>query len=186
LSLATLKYVFYVRERHDQTVPDTPDMGRNYRYGLWRPARNHLYPPGMRGLPFIVWWVMHYLGIFANRDYSIFVAYDSSLLIHRSVVFPRYFRFPFMTDSDLQIGDTWTHPEYRRQGLAAYAMLKILETHHAPGRRFWYVVEEDNVPSIKVIEKAGFIKHGYGRRGRRAGLRILGTFDLETVCQGSL
>ena len=83
-------------------------------------------PPGMHGVPFGVWWIFHNLHLFANRGYAILVIYDGDRLIHRSCVFPRYPRFPFMRDSDLQIGDTWTDPSYRGRGIATLAIREVL------------------------------------------------------------
>lgn len=61
-----------------------------------------------------------------------------------------------MDDCDLQIGDTWTAPRYRGQGIALRSLRIILKTEYQPGRRFWYVVDAHNSQSIRVAEKAGF------------------------------
>ncbi len=79
-------------------------------------------PAGVRGVSFYVWRAFHAAHVFANRDYALLVIYDGDRLVHRSCVFPRYPRFPFMRDDDLQIGDIWTDPDYRGQGLATRAI----------------------------------------------------------------
>jgi RimJ/RimL family protein N-acetyltransferase len=48
-----------------------------------------------------------------------------------------------------------------------------------PERRFWYVVEDANVASIRVIEKAGFILTGIGKRVPRLGIGLLGYYVIE-------
>jgi len=78
----------------------------------------------------------------------------------------------------LQIGDTWTMPEYRGKGLATFAIRKILEKFQKSGRCFWYVVEENNLPSIRVIEKSGFLLKGKGIRTKRLGISLLGRFEM--------
>ena len=100
-------------------------------------------------------------------------------MIHRSGIFPGYFRFPFMAADDLQIGDTWTQPEYRGQGLATFAIQKIAEAFRKPGRTFWYVVEQENRASIRAVEKAGFEMLGEGNRTKRFGIRALGAYIIQ-------
>jgi RimJ/RimL family protein N-acetyltransferase len=136
-------------------------------------------PDGVRLNPFAVWWAFHYARIFSNREYGVFSIFRDNMMIHRSCIFPGYFRFPFMSKDDLQIGDTWTSPNYRKQGLATFALSKICEIFAKPKRTFWYVVEEGQYPSIRVVEKTGFKKIGEGRRTKRFGLSILGSFVME-------
>jgi RimJ/RimL family protein N-acetyltransferase len=119
---------------------------------------------------------MHYLRLLANRDYSILLVYQGDEIVHRSCVFPRYLRFPFMSKNDLQIGDTWTTPSHRSRGLATFAIRKILELHQKPERRFWYLVDERNQASAGVVKKAGFVQVGRGEKRPRFGLRIIGAY----------
>ena len=152
-----------------------------FQHRLWRPSLFAVKPAGLPLMPFVVWWIFHQLRVFANRDYGIFVVYDGLRLIHRSCIFPRYFRFPFMSKDDLQIGDTWTDPSYRGQGLAKFGLQEAVRQSGQPGRRFWYVVDDDNAPSINVVETAGFTANGEVRRTRRCGLRLLGGFVVENA-----
>lgn len=145
---------------------------------LWKPSRAKVRPPHLPIFPFGVWWLFHQLRVFTTQDYCVLLIFDGSLLVHRSCAFPRYFRFPFMGKIDLQIGDTWTHPEHRGQGLATYATYRILQLCNKAQRSFWYLVPEDNVASIRVVEKVGFTRVGRGCRKRRWGLSTLGTFSI--------
>lgn len=154
-------------------------LDRRYRFSLWRPSATHIMPRGTPAMPFGAWWAMHQLHLFGNRDYSLLLIDDGDKLVHRSCVFPRYVRFPFMGKCDLQIGDTWTAEEHRGKNLAVFAARKVLELHHKPGRRFWYVTSDANGPSIRVAQKAGFALAGKGRRISRWGLRPLGAFVME-------
>lgn len=146
---------------------------------LWRPTLGNLRPDGLGGKVFLVWWLMHHLHLFANRDYSLLLVYHAGKLSHRSCVFPRYFRFPFMAKQDLQIGDTWTDENHRGKGLATFALRCIVENLRQPGRRFWYVTSEDNIASIRACEKAGFRQVATSRRTSRLGTKWLGAFVLE-------
>ncbi len=174
-----MSYLFYVQSS-DLGFPLVSDsLDSHYRCELWRPTLGKLVPYGFPKVPFIFWWSFHYLHVFSNHDYAVFIAYDSDRVIHRSCVFPRYFRFPFMAQNDLQIGDTWTHPDHHGKGLAVFAIRKIVETLRMPDRTFWYVVEQDNLASIRVVEKAGFKLVGKGNRIKRFGVKALGAYIIQ-------
>jgi RimJ/RimL family protein N-acetyltransferase len=149
-----------------------------YRCEVWRPEVFRFNAKGMPAFPFVMWWIFHMLHVFANRDYGLFIIRCGGKVIHRSVITPRYFRFPFMAADDIQIGDTWTEPKERGKGLATIALESILMTPSSRRRTCWYVVESDNQASIRVVEKAGFTLVGRGIRTRRFGLGILGRFVL--------
>jgi RimJ/RimL family protein N-acetyltransferase len=155
--------------------PAAPD---GYTCEMWRPELLRLVPMGLPLFPFAVWWLFHMLHVFANRDYAIFIIRHAGKLVHRSVITPRYFRFPFMSAVDLQVGDTWTDPAERGKGLATLALESIIRAPSFCKRTCWYVVEPDNRASIRVVEKAGFTLVGSGNRTRRFGLGVLGEFVL--------
>jgi RimJ/RimL family protein N-acetyltransferase len=121
--------------------------------------------------------------VFANREYAIVAIRRGGKLVHRSVIAPPYFRFPFMAAADIQVGDTWTDPAERGKGLAAIALACIIKMPSPCERTCWYVVEHGNGASIRVVEKAGFIFAGNGIRTRRFGLGILGNFLLTRVAR---
>lgn len=148
---------------------------------LWRPSLRDIAPRGVIGKSFKVWWLFHHLRLFANRDYALFVIYHEGMLVHRSGVYPGYLRFPFMAPDDLQIGNTWTSPHERGRGLASAAIAEIIRLLARPGRNFWYLVESENVASIRVVERAGFRLAGVGERRPRLGLRFLGAFYLNNI-----
>jgi RimJ/RimL family protein N-acetyltransferase len=101
-------------------------------------------------------------------------------LVHRSSVFPKYVRFPFMKDEDVQVGDTWTEPAERGKGLAVAALVTAARRVLRPGTSLWYVTTADNVASIRVARSAGLARVGTGIRTRRFGLRLLGDFRMTT------
>ncbi|HEB76088.1 MAG TPA: N-acetyltransferase [Nitrospirae bacterium] len=172
-----MEYLFYRKDSEDIDRVE-PDLDDRYAFRLWHPAVSSIVPAGMPLMPFAAWWMMHYLHIFRNRDYGLLLVYCGDELVHRSGIFPGYFRFPFMSRDDLQIGDTWTHPAHVRRGLASFALRRILLSKAQAGRTFWYVVRRGNASSIRVVEKAGFVKAGEGLRVKRLGLRILGSFRI--------
>lgn len=177
-----MSHLFYINDPQYHSNPLKSSSVESYSFVLWSPTTLKIRPAGLYESHFIVWWIMHYLKVFANNDYSLFLVYDGPNLIHRSCIFPKYFRFPFMAEIDLQIGDTWTDSHCRNKGIATMAISEIVKLTQKPNRIFWYIVEEDNIPSIKVIEKSGFVKYGYGRRRKRFGLPMLGFFEIESLC----
>jgi RimJ/RimL family protein N-acetyltransferase len=96
--------------------------------------------------------------------------------VHYSAFTPRYWRFPFLRDGDLQIGDTWTEFSHRGRGIALFALLEIIRINRKPGRTFWYVVNELNAPSIRVVEKAAFSLVEKGTFVVPFGIKLLGSY----------
>jgi len=173
-------YLFYARDSQRNVPLLQPSFAEPYSFILWSPAAHKVLPAGISEPRFIIWWMMHHLGVFATENYKLFLVYDRLNLIHRSCIFPKYFRFPFMSKLDLQIGDTWTDPGYRNKGVATAAIESIVNLNQRSSRRFWYVVEEGNHASIRAIEKAGFSRHGRGSRKKRVGLQVLGFFEIQS------
>lgn len=176
-----MKYLFYRLDSiiNSKIQEKKPLPDKRFNAMLWKPTSLEIIPKGIPWLPFGVWWIMHHLHIFTNRDYSLYLIYIGYNLIHRSVITPRYFRFPFMDKDDLQIGDTWTATTYSGKGLATFAIQMVCQLHMKPSRRFWYLVEETNLPSIRAVEKVGFTKVGEGNRIKRFGLSILGAYNIQ-------
>ena len=151
-----------------------------YSWRFWRPSGLSVVPRGLPTYPFLVWSLFHHLRLFSNGDYCLFLAFSGSAVVHRAVVTPAYFRFPFMSKKDLQIGDVWTHPDHRGRGLATYGLIEIVGRQWAEGRRFWYIVDVGNSASIRVAEKAGFVKCGEGTRTKRFGQNLFGAYEMIT------
>lgn len=175
-----MSYLFYLRKLNDREAFSTGNLiDPGYTVTLWNPDRGKIIPPKVFLKPFVVWWLFHKTRTFANRDYAVLNIYKRDTLVHRTGVFPRYFRFPFMAENDLQLGDTWTASDHRSRGLATYAINLILQLCAKPGRSFWYIVEDDNKASIRVIEKSGFSLVGEGVRVKRIGLALFGAYVIR-------
>ncbi len=144
----------------------------------WRAGDRAIPPEPLRQRVNYVWSVIHHAGAFANRDFGVLTLMSGPRMLHRSGVFPGFFRFPFMAPDDLQIGDTWTDETARGQGLAGDAIETILADTGHPGRRYWYLVDAENAPSIRVIERAGFQLAGTGAKLPRFGVKALGYYAM--------
>ncbi len=146
---------------------------------LWVPTWARPLPPGQWSPAFWVWFLFDRLGVFRSGGYSVFVVRRGRRTIHRSCVFPRFFRFPFMGEEDLQVGDVWTDPSARGEGLATAALGEICQRLGRAGRSLWYLVEEGNASSIRVAERVGFEWIGVGKKHARLGVLFFGFYSVE-------
>ncbi len=179
-----MNWLFYAFES-GLPPPSRMPLG-GYSVSVWRPSGAAIRPDGLPLYPSFVWWLFHFARVFKNPSYCIVMISNRDRVVHRSCVFPGYFRFPFMAEDDLQVGDTWTHPEHRGKGLAKAGLRESLALGGTHPRRFWYVVEETNTPSIRVVENAGFRVIGYGQRSSPWGLRLFGRFQIDRMSPPSM
>lgn len=170
------EYLFYAATPAEAPAAELP---AGYEVVYWRPTSLNWLPPQCPALPFGVWALFHHLRIFSNQDYGLLLLFREGRLVHRSCVFPRYLRFPFMGEADLQVGDTWTAEDERGKGLARFALTEILRREPVKSRTFWYIVESANLASIRVVEKSGFGLVSAGRRVPRFGIGLLGFYDYD-------
>jgi RimJ/RimL family protein N-acetyltransferase len=178
---APSEYRFYRRSISDaaRQVSDVVAAGQ---VTLWRPSWRRVPPPLLRSRVNWVWWLLHNLHVFRSRAFCVILVSREGRLVHRSSVFPPYFRFPFMRPADVQIGDTWTDEAERGRGLATAVIGVALTLPARPDAHAWYVVEEHNRASIRAVEKAGFALVGRGERRPRLGLRALGYYAITEPC----
>jgi hypothetical protein len=119
---------------------------------MWRASGQRFWAGGdcdaKTKLRFFFRFVLYHLDFFANSDCGALCIFEEASLVHYSAFSPRYWRFPFLRDTDLQIGNTWTEPSYRGRGLALFALVQIIEEMEEIGRDFWYVVDRENLASI--------------------------------------
>jgi RimJ/RimL family protein N-acetyltransferase len=176
-----MNWLFYAFDCPRRLTAHLPDS--RYRGEIWKPVGLEIRPAGLPLWPFGAWWAFHELRVFYNREYCLILVRDGKQLVHRSCMFPGYFRFPFMTHEDLQIGDVWTDVKYRGIGLATYGIERAIELAGERVRRIWYVVEESNVRSIRLVEKVGFACVARGIRTHRLGISLLGAFQTKSFSE---
>lgn len=152
-----------------------------YHARLWRPALTAVRPPGpfAPALP-LLWWMAHHGRLFRNRDYSVLTIHAGEMVVHRSVAFPAYFTFPFMESRDVQIGYTWTAPTHRGRGLATRAIEELMHALAEPDRRFWYLTDSMNAPSMRAAQAAGMRHVAFARRSVPAGVRAIGRYSITS------
>lgn len=152
-------------------------------FRCWRPDTDGAPPRGSRTPTNYFWWILSRAGAFARPGFAEVCIEQEGKIIHRLIVTPGWFRFPFMARGDLQIGNVWTAPVARRRGLARVA---IAEAHQRFGRsasRFWYVIDADNAASAAVARSCGYRLVAVGRRTRPLGLALLGRFVIDRFFQ---
>jgi RimJ/RimL family protein N-acetyltransferase len=151
---------------------------RPYPFEVWIPISWRLTPAGFPPYPFAIWSAFHHLRVFRSREYRIVYLREGGRVVHRTVVFPSFFRFPFMRRDDLQFGDIWTADEKRGQGIASSAIAFALSQMRGSGRVVWYITEESNESSARVARNCGFIEWGRGTKRRVGGVNALARFHL--------
>lgn len=167
--------VRFYRALASEFVLPPPSLG-DLTLSVWRPRRDGP-PRGLfAGKVNTVWYVMDRLGLFARDGLSVYAVHDGPRLLHRLLVTPRWHRFPFMGENDLQLGMLWTDPAMRGRGLARQAIAAVHADLPADVRALWYLVEADNTASIRLIEGLGYRLAGCGERTSPAGLSAIGQF----------
>ncbi|MDB5703912.1 MAG: hypothetical protein JWN66_1028 [Sphingomonas bacterium] len=126
----------------------------------------------------IVWWLFACVGLFRRGGFSEVSITRNGHSVHRLIVTPKWYRFPDMAAADLQIGDLWTAPAARGQGLARAAIAIVHDRLGDRFERIWYIVAADNAASIRLIEHCGYRLVGKGVRTRPFGLGALGRFRI--------
>jgi hypothetical protein len=126
-----------------------------------------------RLLLYIFWF------IFTRGKYQIYYVKDKNgTIIHYSHVLPKIFKFPFMKKKDLEIGPCWTHEKFRGKNIYPYVLTFIINDLCIPGRSFYIMTDENNIPSQKGILKAGF---RFIAKGNKKG--ILGIYTYKSIPQ---
>ncbi len=171
---------FYRREGRSP-AQDTLGLPQGCEFKSWRPGEGGLPPGGPHRGENLIWFAFDRLGVFACGAFEELTVWRGGLLLHRLIVTPRWRRFPFMGPDDLQIGGLWTAPESRRIGLATAAIAEAHRRHAASGRRFWFLVDDDNVASIGLAETTGYRLVGTGGRTRPLGVSALGRFRMDSA-----
>jgi ribosomal protein S18 acetylase RimI-like enzyme len=155
-----------------------PSLPEGFVFRVWRPE--------IEGLPLLdghvranlAWWAFARLGIFARPGFCELTILRGRRSVHRLIVTPRWYRFPFMAPDDLQIGDLWTDPGFRRLGLARRAMAAALDLAGSQAPAVWYITESGNRASMALARESGMRMAALGERTRPRGIALAGQFRL--------
>ncbi len=169
---------FHVYKFNKQSRIANLSFNDNYKTTNWYPVIFSIKPKHLKFYPSCVWYLFHFFRVFHSRNYHIIKVIDNGLCIHRSCVFPKFFRFPFMNKDDIQIGDIWTHPNYRGKGIAKYILNEVVNKFKNKKIGIWYICQIDNHSSIKIAESIGFEMISNAKKIRFLGLNITGKYIL--------
>ncbi len=160
-----------------------PSLPSGARFRSWSPQSDGPPPEGSRTVVNYIWWGLGKAGGFARSGFTELRVEQGGQTVHRLIVTPRWYRFPFMAPNDLQVGDVWTAPAARARNLARAA---IREAHRRCGiasGRFWYVTAADNAVSGALAKSCGYRLVAVGRRTKRFGVALFGQYVIDRYVQ---
>lgn len=160
-----MKNVFVYRLKKLAEDPDSGGYSDQLKVHRWNPGLTRFIPPNS-SLPYIYFWFMHYLRVFKSRDYCAYVIFEQNKPVCSLVCVPSLYRWPFMNPGDLQIKNVFTSPDHRGRGYASQLVYQVINELGIGNREYWYMTDEENIPSQKLCQKIGFEYMGRYRRRR--------------------
>jgi len=125
----------------------------------WSPSPTRWIPPD-KSTKYLFYSIFHYARIFRNQDYCWMALTEADVEVPALKVsmlcVPAHFRWPFMAKNDIQFIYVFARPGERGKGWGVKLLDAGLRSLAIPGRTFWYVTDEDNIPSQKLALRAGF------------------------------
>ena len=152
------------------------DLPAQYTVRTWKPSLTSIIPPTF-GLKMAGFWLFHYARVFRSLEYEVIVIEKAGRIVHTTCVVPKFFRWPFMDEGDVQISSMWTDTEHRGLGLATAACQYVISSKTRRGR-VWFASRIANQASLAVCKKCSFQLVGTAIRASRFGSRIFGTLSL--------
>lgn len=153
-----MKYLYqYKVSRHVNEVKENSTV----KYDIFTPSireRRYILPNETVSIKTIL--VRFRLHCMTFGKLKIFYVSVDDKLVHTSYVVPKCYKFDFLGKNDYEIGPCFTYPEYRGQGIYPNILRTICQQIGSDDTTFYMIVDEENKPSIRGIEKAGFIKCG--------------------------
>ncbi|HEX4695439.1 GNAT family N-acetyltransferase [Sphingomonas sp.] len=146
---------------------------------IWQPASRGLPPSGSRTFDNYIWWLFTRLRVFATNEFTELTVWQDGRKVHRLVVSPRWHRSPFMGSDDLEVGNMWTLPEARGQKLAHTIIGEAHRLFSDRERRWWWLTEVDNAPSVAIAARCRYRPIGAGCKTRPLGIGIWGQYILQ-------
>jgi ribosomal protein S18 acetylase RimI-like enzyme len=155
------------------------ELPSNLCIRCWRADVDGFPPRGSRIIANLLWWALAKLRLFARPGFTEIALVDDGCVVHRLIVTPGWYRFPFMSPHDLQLGALWTSPDSRRRHLARAAIAEAHRRFAHEDARFWYVTDADNRASAALARSCGYRLVATGERTRRFGSSLLGQYVIE-------
>ena len=169
---------FFVRESGGTDSGGTT-LSPDFTLTAWSPRNQRTLPLDPADPLRTLAWLQDRCRLFADGRYTELSLWRGERRVHRLIVTPRWYRFPFMEPGDLQLGALWTDPPSRRQGLARAAMAEAHRLFAGDAQRFWFVTDRANAASTALAHAAGYRLAGTGQRTSPIGIALLGQFRLD-------
>ena len=99
-------------------------------------------------------YLFWYLFTFGSYRILYVTVKNTSEIAHFSNIIPKFFKYNFMNESDLQIAHCFTYKKYRGKRLYSFALSEI--SNKFKERLIWIGSHNSNINSINVIVKSGF------------------------------
>jgi ribosomal protein S18 acetylase RimI-like enzyme len=174
-NINVVNLLIYQLKEISNVLPQKNIEMEHYEFVMWRPTLSRFTPPA-KGKKYFLYWLFHFLRIFANKDYCCVQVFHDGSLVSSLLVVPRYFKWPFMEKNDLQFTYVMTHRDHRGKGIAEKAIRYAIEKLNSRDRKFWYVTDISNNPSITLCNKVGFNFFSYGeKKGFLKNIKPLGS-----------
>lgn len=179
-NVASNEYIFYYRPACvvTENIPIKSDsfylQNKKFNITIWKPSLLSMTPKKFPlNLHQYVWWLLFFF--LKKTNYCICVVYNAeNELIHHAILFPKFFRFPFMRTGDFQIGNVWTKETYRNQNIAQTSINFLMD--RMPTKNFWYITKSCNLPSKTLAKKLQFKSKFSGTKSPSALLGLVDTF----------
>lgn len=161
------KYLLYYSDKHAESE-DSNEIAAYFEY--WQPSLIRCKPEGAPK-SLIIWWLYYLTKIILGKpSYGICIILEKNRIIHYTVAAHKCFKFPFMSEEDIQIGPSWTDPEYRNRGIASNVIDEIRKHYGNEAKKYYWIVGEENYVSRHVVEKLGFRNCGEIHKKRALGM----------------
>lgn len=99
------------------------------------------------------------------RGYRLYFLTEQETLCAYTFIKRNYLhKYAFMRKGDLLVNPYYVNPEYRGCGLAQKMLQLVQDDLKEQKGSVWAVVKEDNLPSIAVLKKTGFVQVGYSQK----------------------
>ena len=102
------------------------------------------------------------------RGYIIIAYFEYGKSISYVVLKHNYlYRYTFLKKNDMIINPYWTHPDYRKKGIATKLLKEVVKNENNVWDNLYAVVEIDNIGSINCLEAVGFGFFGYAIKRKK-------------------
>lgn len=96
-----------------------------------------------------------------ERCYEYQILLENKVISYARVV-PKNFMFKFIPNNGYHIGPCYTEPEHRGKGLYPLLLQHIMDDK--PNTKFYMIIDENNISSIRGVRKVGFIEIAKGKK----------------------